>query len=263
MFLSEPSRTPYDLSFRIGWIPVRVSPWFWVASAVLGWQSMQDGVSYLLMWIACVFLSILVHELGHVVVGQLFGSYGHIVLHTYGGLAIGSSNLRNRWQRIAVYFAGPCAGFLLLAIVLGPFFALDREWPPLVFEAIRDLFWINLFWGLLNLLPIWPLDGGQISRDLFDWVRPRNGVRLSLGLSIIVASVLAVNSFMATNGPPLIPFIPIGGLYITLFFALFAVQSYQLMQQLPPDGGRREEERDDPWSTNSGFRDSDPDHWRR
>src|SRR5438105_4366565 len=109
----EPERTPYDWNWRIFGIPVRVHPLFWLISVILGWDTVHEGFQYLLLWIGCVFVSILVHELGHVFMGQVFGSPGYIVLHSFGGLAVGSSALQNRWKRIAVYFAGPLAGFLL------------------------------------------------------------------------------------------------------------------------------------------------------
>ena len=69
--------------------------------------AIERGFEYLLIWIGCVFGSILIHEMGHVFMGQVFGAQGTIVLYSLGGLAIGSSNLPSRWQRIAVSFAGP------------------------------------------------------------------------------------------------------------------------------------------------------------
>src|SRR5207253_5715528 len=138
-------------------IDVRVHPMFWLVSLIMGWSAVDLGFAYLLVWVACVFVSVLIHELGHVFAGKLFGSHGHIVLYTFGGLAIGSSALRNRWQRIVVYFAGPVAGFLLCGLVwwgerhMNPF-----EERPLLWAAMQDLFVINLFWGIMNLLPVWP-----------------------------------------------------------------------------------------------------------
>jgi Zn-dependent protease len=260
----EPERSAYDLKWQMFGIPVRVHPWFWLVSAIFGWSLVQIGIRFLVLWILCVFVSILIHELGHVLVGRLFGAYGHIVLYSFGGLAIGSSDLRNRWQRIAVYFAGPGAGFVLLAVVWLASQAVERKnLSPLLGSAIYFLIEINLFWGLLNLLPVWPLDGGKISRDLLEWLKPSNGVRVAYGLSALVAGVLAVNAFMVwNNGRPLIWFLNFGGPFMALMFGMLAYQSYQLMQQTPT--GRR------PWDDNSGDWQSgrstwerDPDYWRR
>ena len=60
MFLSEPSTTPYDLQFRIVGVPVRVHPLFWLGGLVMGASNDLVGV---LLWIAVIFVSILIHEL--------------------------------------------------------------------------------------------------------------------------------------------------------------------------------------------------------
>jgi len=248
----EPKRTPYDVQFRLFDIPVRVHPMFWLVAAILGWNAQSLGFPYLLTWIGCMFVSILVHELGHVFVGRYFGSQGHIVLYAMGGLAINSNNLHRNWQRIAVCFAGPGAGFLLLAGLLAFLFAADRErfdaavalvqsflgigsgirlGRTLWDAAILFLVQINLLWGLLNLLPIWPLDGGQISRDVCGAIFPGRGLRISLGISFVVAGLLAVHCLMDHYGRPLIPNFQFGSMPMALFFGLFAVQSFLLMQQ--------------------------------
>jgi len=64
VYLFEPSRTPFDLSFKLFGIHVRVHPMFWVVTGILG--SNQDDPKYVLMWIGVVFISVLIHELGHV-----------------------------------------------------------------------------------------------------------------------------------------------------------------------------------------------------
>jgi len=107
VYLFEPARTQFDLNFRIFGIDVRVHPMFWLVTAILGSGFERLGIEYLVSWIVLVFFSILIHELGHVLMGRMFGSFGHIVLYGFGGLAIGSSNLERRWQRNLVYVAGP------------------------------------------------------------------------------------------------------------------------------------------------------------
>ena len=53
------------------------------------------------------------------------------------------------------------------------------------FEA---MVFINLFWPLLNLLPIWPLDGGQITREAcVGALGQQRGLSISLGISLVVA----------------------------------------------------------------------------
>jgi Zn-dependent protease len=190
------------------------------------------------LWIVCVFVSILVHELGHVFMGQVFGTRSQIVLHAFGGLAIGSSNLRNRWMRIAVYLAGPGAGFLLYGLVWLLKENMDLEQTTRATRiALAFMIWINLGWGLLNLLPIWPLDGGQVSRDFLDWLMPDKGVRVALVISMVTAALIALNCFSVwqlERSLPLLDQIPwltsLGGFYNALLFAGLAFNSYQVLQ---------------------------------
>ena len=239
MLLLEPQRTAYDLSWRMFGTPIRVHPMFWLFSAMVGWNKLQAGVEYLLLWIACTFLSILVHEFGHVFAGRLFGRKSHIILYSFGGLAVGSNDLPRRWQRIVVCLAGPAAGFLLFGVVtLVAFFALPhldprefQRWRLLI--AVLDMLWLmNLIWSILNLIPIWPLDGGQVSREVLGGLFPGRGLQLSLGISFVLAALLAIHSLMEANGRPLIPWLPFGGTYSAILFGLLALESFQLLQQV-------------------------------
>lgn len=244
MFLIEPEQTPYDLRFRLWDIPVRIHPTFWIFSAVLGWPGqLPEGSRHLMIpivltWIACAFVSILIHELGHVLAGRLFGQRGQIVLYSFGGLAIGSAGLASRWKRIFVTFAGPLAGFLFLGAIFAVIFALRIDTdslPRMARIALGDLFWINLVWGILNLLPIWPLDGGHISRDLLDGLLPDRGARIAMGFSLVVAGGLAAHALGVEYGRPLIPLPYIekmGGVWMVFFFGLLAVSSFQALQAM-------------------------------
>ncbi len=246
MFLLEPSQTQFDLRFRLFRIPIRVHPMFWLICAILGWGAGPDEgegsgfLTGLLVWVAACFLSILIHEMGHVFTGRLFGGDGHIVLYSFGGLAIGI-RVPHWWQRVLVSFAGPLAQFVLLGLtllVIWRYGDAAKQTNELLDKLLVDLFEINLFWPVLNLLPIWPLDGGQISREVFGRVMGERGVRVALGLSLVVAALLAINALCAMPrvlGKPLIPWVGVlfaGGLFMVVFFALFAVQSWQALQAL-------------------------------
>jgi Zn-dependent protease len=219
---------------------VRVHPLFWLVSALLGWPLVEAGFQYLLIWIGCVFVSILIHELGHVFMGRLFGADGYIVLYSFGGLAIGSNHVPRRYQRILVSAAGPGAQFLFFGLIylalklwVSSGSATDVFDPAseLLVRLLFMLWWINLFWPLFNLLPIWPLDGGMITREVCEGASPERGRAVSLGISAVVSGVLAVHVLLAMNGQPLIPYLGwLRGWYMGLFFALFCISSFQALQ---------------------------------
>ena len=290
--LAPPTR--FDLSFRLGDIPVRVHPYFWLTTALLGLNTRRSGIDiliYLLSWTAIVFVSILVHELGHVLMGRYFGSRGHIILTGMCGLAIGSSDLPRRGQRIAVLLAGPGAGILLAALIAGLFWlynpavtlfllgslvgvqvrlGLDVEFPPdLGLFVVHNMLWINIFWGLVNLLPIWPLDGGQISREICQSYRGREGLRLSMQISLFSAGGFALLALIEmANQKPLVPFVSFGGtLFPVLFFGLLAFNSWQILQfvrRVGSDWDQQEEEPRAPWERDADWwkRDSRDNSWR-
>lgn len=278
-------RTRFDVNFRLGDIPVRIHPFFWLVTAILGWDNdrQDDRLKYLLLWVAVVFLSILIHELGHILMGRFFGSRGHIVLTGLGGLAVGSSDVPRRWQRIAVLLAGPGAGFLLAGLVIGGSWlaypevtiellclvfhvylppAPDAATPHRFVEfTILSLMWVNIIWGLVNLLPIWPLDGGQVSQQICERYRGRDGMRIAIIISLGTAIGFALLALIEMiRKEPLIPYVSLGGtLFSVLFFALLAVGSWQLLRfirRAGPDWDRTEEEPRAPWE-------QDADWWKR
>ena len=236
MFFSD-APSPFDLNFRIFGIPVRVQPWFWLIMALLGSNIFQNGgFEYLILWVACGFVSIIVHELGHALAFRLFGSYSAITLHGFGGYAQTNNPPREAWQRLIVSAAGPLAGFALVAAVFGSAVALG--WPErnsYLRAAYGFLLLMGIFWNILNLLPIWPLDGGKIAREVFALMRLRNPDILVHTISIGVAGALAAYGIagLMRVEVPVIDQLLFGyrpSLMMTVWFALFAYENYQMLQ---------------------------------
>jgi Zn-dependent protease len=216
--------------------PVRVHPMFWLIAVVLRYDAtIREGIGFVLAWVACVFVSVLLHEFGHVWMGRLFGSHGHIVLYSFGGLAIGSNHLSPRWQRILVLLAGPCIQLVLWAILWFGAPRLLLSVPPASQHSVAFvlvlLVNINLFWPILNLLPVWPLDGGQVTREVCQAIAPEKGTAISLGISMVVSGVLAAHALMSSQGHPLLPKpIPEFGMFTAILFAMLCVSSFSAMQ---------------------------------
>ena len=247
MFLFQPPPpTRYDLRFSIAGIPVRVHPLFWLIALLLG--SSADLIQ-LLIWVFVVFVSILVHELGHALAMRRYGQPSRIILHFAGGLTVpepvswgsGWANVSLRPnQEIFISLAGPGAGFLLAALVVVaviisggsiitnwlfgviplPVAALMPIGGRVISLLVTMLLWVNVFWGLINLLPVYPLDGGNVSRYLLLQADPIDGVRKSLWISVIAGGLVAIAGLLILRS-----------IYMALLFGLLAFQSYQSLQR--------------------------------
>ena len=166
--LGQVGETEFDLRFYCFGVPVRVHPMFWLVSLFMGWRGGGEARG-IITWVTCVFVSILVHEMGHALVIRRYGFASEIVLHGMGGYA--TSRGFTTWRSVWVSFAGPLAGFLLGGLVVLIEYGLRYyriEWLRNidVFRFIFYLKYINFYWGLVNLLPVLPLDGGRIMEVL-------------------------------------------------------------------------------------------------
>ncbi|QDT41131.1 Stage IV sporulation protein FB [Gimesia alba] len=225
--LGNVAPTEFDLRFSMFGIPVRVHPLFWAVSAFMGWN--PNDIKMTLIWIACVFVSILVHELGHALTARHFGWPPEIVLYHFGGLAMFQpySGMTTR-RSIIVSAAGPFAGFALLGAVMffkmiSVKFGLWDQFSPEGRDYVRAtfyfLYFINLYWGLINLAPVLPLDGGHICEDICKAVKRYRGDVLALQISMVVAGLLAFYFFKQQLR------------FAGIMFALFAFFNFQAYQQ--------------------------------
>jgi Zn-dependent protease len=171
-----------------------------------GWQA-------LLSWVGVVFVSVLMHELGHALTAMSLGSdIAAIRLYTGGGLTYHDRAL-SRWREVAVSAAGPLTGFFFGGLML----AINIFIPPKSYMGqviLMDLLWVNFGWGIINLLPVPPLDGGHIARGVLGPTRQR----IALWLGVITAGgvVALALSFRA--------------IFIAFMFGMFGYQCWQALQ---------------------------------
>jgi membrane-associated protease RseP (regulator of RpoE activity) len=93
------------------------------------------------------------------------------------------------------------------------------EESPLLASFVYYLLFVSVTWGLVNLLPIYPLDGGQISREAFLAIHPRDGVRQSLLLSLWAAAAMAVLAMTKWHSP-----------FVAVLFGVLAFQSLTMLK---------------------------------
>jgi len=133
-------------------------------------QSARDWPNVFVAMVT-IFLSILVHELGHALAARHFGQRPSIYFHGLGGLTVFQGASLGRWQHFATVAAGPVASLLLagIFICLIPLESLSPLMRPFILIGL----WVNIVWTVLNCLPVLPLDGGQMLRDLLGAGRER------------------------------------------------------------------------------------------
>lgn len=218
MLFTNAGPGPYDVRFSLLGVPIRISPAFWIVSLFLGSQNSLEGA---LLWVACVLVSILVHEMGHALVQRLFGGRPEVVLYAFGGFAAAPGVRDTTWRNILISFAGPAAGFALCGLVVALRSAGVLNDSPRMDYVHHAMVFINWFWSLVNLAPIWPLDGGRIARETLTAVlKPSAGIVVSLGISAVFGAVLAVYLYRQT-----------GSIWNAALFGVLAYQSYEALQQ--------------------------------
>ena len=203
--------------FSIFGIQVEVQPFFWITLAILGGALDANSANAILeigLFLLAGFISILVHELGHALTARHFGAHSQITLQAFGGYAAYSGVRLTRPQSFAVTAAGPAVQILLgLALLL-----LLPLLPELNHNSdyfLSTLISISIFWAVLNLLPVLPLDGGQMLNAMLGPQR----VRITLWVTVIVSILIGLSVFLITRR-----------LLFSLFLGMFAWQAYQALR---------------------------------
>jgi stage IV sporulation protein FB len=207
------------LRFRLFDFPILVHWMFWVNMALLGGAIGADTpqeMQSLFGWVAAAFLSIVIHELGHAFAMRHFGDRQvGILLYAFGGLARGSRWL-GRVEDIIVSAAGPAVqiaiGYTLKLLLSG-----WQTESVLLGSFVQDFIYISIFWALLNLLPIIPLDGGHICRAFLGSSRVRTALIISMVCAVGIG-LLALRS---------------GSLITPLFFGMMAFNNWKELQGQP------------------------------
>jgi Zn-dependent protease len=204
--------------FSIFGIPVLVQPFFWITLAIIGGALNANSPSALLevcLFILAGFISILIHELGHALTARRFGAHSEIVLQAFGGYAAYSGVRLSRPQGFVVTAAGPAVQIVLGGLL---FLALPQftEIPPYGRYFFGILMAISIFWALLNLLPILPMDGGH----MLDTVLGPKRRHITLWTTIITACLIGVVALKFTNS-----------ILLPVFMGMFAWQAWQALRE--------------------------------
>ncbi len=254
MMLQQPGESPYDLRFNLLGFSVRIAWTFWLAAVVLGYdlarsidrlfgETSPGVLPLLLIWAACIMVSILIHELGHTLAFRWYGIDSSILLYHFGGLAIpsgawwGSRAPRLRsGEDLVVAAAGPvfqigsallltlgvwAMGYRVSAFLFmpgpiarwGATMEGDEIDGAAAFALVNFYVLPSIMWGLLNLLPVLPLDGGRIAQSL---VAISGGdPRQALWLGVIASALIAIYAFQS------------GQVFLAILFVWLGIDNYQ------------------------------------
>src|SRR5579863_2580253 len=189
LFWSFGAGTWSGVHLRISWLMPTVLFW---ALYEFGWK--LGGALFIVM-----FVSVLLHEIGHIIAARSTeGSGDEILLWPLGGLAFVevTSPLSQRLTAAAgplmnLAMCGLCLKAVLdstplahaLNLLQVPFSKDDFGASPLL-DSLVLTFWFNWLCLVINLIPAFPLDGGQILRS---WLTARMGTGMGTEMAIRLA----------------------------------------------------------------------------
>lgn len=168
-------KTDYEL-FKVSGIPVSISLWFLLLLPLSGFN---------LPLVISIFIAVLGHELGHALTAKKlgYGSYG-INIGFFAGTAQVDSNMHPR-DNIKVVAAGPLVNLALFLLTIN--------------FGIPEFSSVNLFLFIFNILPVYPMDGGHLLKDILmlNMRDRRKGFQISMSISSVVAIFSFITCILA------------------------------------------------------------------
>lgn len=217
------------LRFQLFGIPVGVHVTF-LLIVVLG---PRDSAVAMVLWVLAAFLAILLHEFGHALTARTFGAEGvNVTLYALGGLTSYStpraiSHGRSFLIAAAGSGVGIAAGLALIGLGRLDLFA---TWPVEIIDFLDGFVWVALVWGILNWIPIVPLDGGHMAQHFIaifneDWAPLLAQIVTWVAVAVIVPVAL-INGYSFAA-------------IIVVVFAFMGYREYQSQTKQPMTDDRQ------------------------
>ncbi|MET1038923.1 MAG: site-2 protease family protein [Aeromicrobium sp.] len=145
------------------------------------------------VFVVALYLSVLVHEIAHVVVARGYRMrVASVTLHLLGGETLIEGESRTPGQELATAISGPVAS---LGIALAAFAVSEQMTPSTSADVIWSIASVNLIVAVFNMLPGLPLDGGRVFKAIIWKItgREETGTRIAAWIGRFAAvAVLAV-----------------------------------------------------------------------
>ena len=201
------------------------------------------SVSVSVVFVLAVYSGQWLHEFGHVFAFRwlVSGAKVRVLLYMIGGLAlplepdiIATSYTTKKLSKSLVHFAGPAVNLVLGAVFLVPALTLDVD-------ELAVVAWVNMFIGLYNLVPVAPLDGGEMVMDFVVAMGPELHIACYIVYTFAIVVVLAIVGAQVLLLPD-IPLVVRLSLYVFSFasvgVSMFRIVAVCDMSNMVP--GRRE-----------------------
>lgn len=183
--------------FTLGRIPVGATLGYAILMLFFSSQLFEAGIAYGLVGIFGLTLSLLVHEFGHAMAARHYRLSPRVSLVGWGGVCHHQPASKDLHSAVIVV-SGPLAGMVLGFAALAAQSIFAAELPQrLLFAVTLDvLVYIGVWWSLVNLLPLWPLDGGQLFQlAARRFLPPAKAEQLTHIVAIVVALAGAIFAF--------------------------------------------------------------------
>jgi Zn-dependent protease len=184
------------LKFPLLGIPVSVHVTF-LFIALLG-ATAYRGFD-IAIWTAAAFASILLHEMGHALTARGFGATGvTVTLYGLGGLTSYSAATKmSNGRSFLISAAGSATGILVGGTLWllgqnGAFVGVSDE----LFVFIDSFVFTALVWGILNWIPIVPLDGGHMVQSVASAISEKHGPLISQAVTWITVAIVVPLALM-------------------------------------------------------------------
>lgn len=202
------------MTFKLFNIPVYIHPSFWIFLLFFADVLRQPNFDSLIL-AGIFFVSLLVHEMGHALTARFFGAKPAVILEAFGGYAQYNNYGISPKRQFLITLNGPL--FESLLILVSYYFLMSGIFDKSYYATLTLylMMKVNIIWVLLNLIPIKPLDGGNLLRYILLDKFGYRSERITNIIGLVIACIA-------------IPYLFLIGLYFfSVLLCIFAFRNYQ------------------------------------